>query len=72
MTYLADTERYRAEYEGGFLFIEDKAAGREHMVKLKNARGQCITRGEFSSSCKSHGPDRACEVFIKLAVKVPQ
>mgnify|MGYP007003115822 CR=1 FL=1 len=63
-------QNYATEYVGGWLFITCNATGQEYAMGLRNMRGQCITRGEFASSVKSHGFDRACAVFIKLGVKV--
>ena len=58
-----------AEYIGGFLFITERATQRDYMVKLTNARGNCITRGQFKSAIASHGFARACATFKKLAAK---
>jgi len=65
-----ENENYFAEYEGGLLFITSKRDGRETATGLRNERGQCITRGQFTSSLASHGFDRACETFMKLGVAV--
>lgn len=65
-----ESPRYSAEFEGGFLFITDKATGSETMTRLNNPRGQNITRGQFAASSKTHNFDKACEVFRKLAASV--
>lgn len=69
MTMLADTERHAAEYLGGWLFITEHETGAEYLTRLENERGQCITRGQFKDACRTHGPDRACDTFKKLAAK---
>lgn len=67
MTYT--DSRYHVTYEGGFLFIEDFMNGMEYVARLENARGQCITRGQFSDSVRTHGLARACETFKRLAAE---
>lgn len=65
-----ESPRYSAEFECGFLFVTDKESGSETMTRINNERGQNVTRGQFASSCKTHGFDRACETFRKLAASV--
>lgn len=67
---IQENENYTAEYLSGFMFITHKRDGCETATGLRNARGQCITRGQFASGVASHGFDRACETFIKLGVSV--
>lgn len=63
------SETWGAEWLAGFLWVTRLEDGAERMVKLKSAEtGRCITRGQFKSSCESHGFDRACEVFFKLGI----
>lgn len=68
---IAEDENHIAEYLGGFLFITEKATGRDHLVRLTNTRGQCITRGQFKDSIRTHGFARTCETFKKLAARTP-
>ena len=65
---IQESEKYAAEYVSGLMFITRKRDGYEVATGLRNARGQCITRGQFTSSVASHGFDRACETFIKIGV----
>ena len=65
--YFIESATHCAEYLGGFLFITEKDTGKDYPVRLTNTRGQCITRGQFSGSCATHGFEKACEVFKKLA-----
>ena len=65
---IQENENYMAEYISGLMFITRKRDEYETATGLRNARGQCITRGQFTSSVASHGFDRACETFIKIGV----
>lgn len=67
MTYT--DSRYHVTYEGGFLFIADSVECMEYVVRLENTRGQCITRGQFRDSVRTHGLARACETFMRLAAE---
>lgn len=67
MDTIAQDETHIAEYIGGFLFITEKESGKDHLVRLTNSRGNCITRGQFKDAIKTHGFARACETFKKLA-----
>ena len=67
---IQESEKYAAEYASGLMFITRKRDGHEVATGLRNARGQCITRGQFTSCVASHGFDRACETFVKLGVSV--
>lgn len=69
MDVIDQDENHIAEYIGGFLFITDRKTGKDHMVKLTNTRGQCITRGQFRDAIRTHGFCRACQTFKKLAAK---
>jgi hypothetical protein len=71
MEILAETTQHAVTYEGGLLFITDKVTKEDKVVKLKNVRGQCITRGQFKSSCEAAGPEKAISVFLKLAARTP-
>tara|TARA_R110002153_G_scaffold114677_1_gene257571 strand:+ start:446 stop:655 length:210 start_codon:yes stop_codon:yes gene_type:complete len=61
------TDTYDTDYHAGYLVITDKANGAEHCVQLRNNNGRNITQAQFKSSIASHGFDRACQTFIKLA-----
>lgn len=67
MNYQTDT--YEAEYYKGWLVITIKAERRNECVQLTNGKGRNITRSQFKSAIKSHGVDRACQTFVKLAAK---
>ena len=61
------TDTYDTDYHAGILVITDKANGSEHCVQLRNNKGRNITQAQFKSGIASHGFDRACQTFIKLA-----
>jgi len=61
------SERYEAEYYKGWLVITDLTSGKAECVQLKSSEGRNITRSQFKSSLASHGFDKACQTFLKLA-----
>ena len=61
------TDTYDTDYHAGVLVITDNANGSEHCVQLRNDKGHNVTQAQFKSGIKSHGFDRACRTFIKLA-----
>tara|TARA_R110000764_G_scaffold185258_1_gene270686 strand:+ start:327 stop:536 length:210 start_codon:yes stop_codon:yes gene_type:complete len=61
------TDTYDTDYHAGYLVITDKANGAEHCVQLRNNNGRNITQAQFKAGIASHGFDRACRTFIKLA-----
>lgn len=63
------TDTYETDYHGGWLVITDKASNSNHCVKLRNEKGRNITASQFNSSVASHGFERACQTFVKLAAK---
>lgn len=69
METIIETDDHIVTYEGGFLFITEKDTQKDYMVRLTNERGQCITRGQFRDSCRTHGFEKAISTFKKLAAK---
>ena len=67
---IMDSDKFETDYLGGILVITDKNLGTLHSVCLRDASGRNITRKQFISAVKSHGLDKACETFKKLAGKV--
>ena len=64
------TENHIVDYYAGFIVIEETSTGHNFTTQLKNDTGRNITRAQFISGVKSHGIDRACATFKKLAGKV--
>ena len=61
------TDTYDTDYHSGILVITVKANGSMHCVQLRNSKGRNITQTQFMAGVKSHGFERACQTFIKLA-----
>tara|TARA_R110000782_G_scaffold72555_2_gene145310 strand:+ start:338 stop:556 length:219 start_codon:yes stop_codon:yes gene_type:complete len=70
MQNLWTTENHIVDYYAGFIVIEETSTGHNFTTQLKNDTGRNITRAQFISGVKSHGIDRACATFKKLAGKV--
>ena len=61
------SELYEADYYNGWLVITDKTTKKNECVHLTNNNGRNITLAQFKSSIKSHGLNKACATFVKLA-----
>lgn len=60
------TEKFEVDYWQGVLVFTNKETTETRVLKLyKNNR--LATLNEFKSGIKSHGLERACEVFFKIA-----
>ena len=70
MQNLWTTENHIVDYYAGFIVIEETSTGHNFTTQLKNDTGRNITRAQFISGVKSHGIDRACATFKKLAGNV--
>jgi hypothetical protein len=66
---IMESEKFAADYLGGVLVITDKTSNTLHSVSLRDANCHNITRKQFLACVKSHGLDRACSTFKKLATK---
>ena len=62
-----ESELFEIDYHNGWLVITDKATGKPECVQLTNNKGRNITLNQFKSGIKSHGLDKACKTFLKLA-----
>jgi len=60
------TEKFEVDYWQGLLVFTNKETTETKVLKLyKNKR--LATLNEFKSCIKSHGLDRACETFFRIA-----
>ena len=60
------TDKFEVDYWQGVLELTDKETTETRVLKLyKNNR--LATLNEFKSGIKSHGLERACETFFKIA-----
>ena len=62
-----NSEIYEVDYHQGWLVITEKATNKNECVQLTNNNGRNITLSQFKSGIKSHGLDKACATFLKLA-----
>ena len=58
---------FEVDYHNGWLIIKDKETNKQECVQLTNNKGRNITLNQFKSGIKSHGLDKACKTFLKLA-----
>jgi len=60
------TEKFEVDYWQGLLVFTNKETTETKVLKLyKNKR--LATLNEFKSCIKSHGLERACETFFRIA-----
>jgi len=62
-----ESELFKVDYHNGWLVIKDKETNRQECVQLTNNKGRNITLNQFKSGIKSHGLNKTCETFLKLA-----
>jgi hypothetical protein len=62
-----ESELFQIDYHNGWLVIRDKETNKQECVQLTNNKGRNITLNQFKSGIKSHGLDKACKTFLKLA-----
>ena len=62
-----ESELFEVDYHNGWLVIREKDTSRQECVQLCNKNGRNITLTQFKSGLKSHGIDKTCRTFLKLA-----
>ncbi len=62
-----DTANFQADYLNGILVITCAATNECESITLNDDRGRNITLLQFKSGIKSHGMDKACQTFLRLA-----
>jgi hypothetical protein len=62
-----ESELFEVDYHNGWLVIMEKETSRQECVQLCNKNGRNITLTQFESGLKSHGIDKTCRTFLKLA-----
>ena len=62
-----ESELFEVDYYKGTLVIREKETSRQECIQLCNKNGRNITLSQFKSGIKSHGIDKACRTFLKLA-----
>ena len=67
MTNFWETETHEVDFYKGLLVIAEIETQQSFVVQLNDNRGRNITRKQFADCVNSHGIDRACGTFKKLA-----
>ena len=67
MTNFWKTETHEVDFYKGLLVIAEIETQQSFVVQLNDNRGRNITRKQFADCVNSHGIDRACGTFKKLA-----
>jgi len=70
MQTLWQTSTHEVDYYAGFLVIAENDTQRNYVVQLTDNNGRNVTRKQFTDAASTHGIDRACSTFKKLAGKV--
>ena len=67
MQTLWETETHEVDYHAGFLVIAESDTHKSFVVQLTDKSGRNVTRKQFTSAVTTHGIDRACSTFKRLA-----
>jgi len=70
MQTLWQTATHEVDYHAGYLVIAESDTQQSFVVQLTDNSGRNVTRKQFTSAARSHGIDRACSTFKKLAGRV--
>jgi len=67
MQTLWQTETHEVDYHAGYLVIAENDTQQSFVVQLTDNNGRNVTRKQFTSAVTTHGIDRACSTFKRLA-----
>jgi len=67
MQTLWQTETHEVDYHAGYLVIAESDTQQSFVVQLTDNNGRNVTRKQFTSAVTTHGIDRACSTFKRLA-----
>ena len=70
MRTLWQTETHEVDYHAGFLVIAESDTQQSFVVQLTDSNGRNVTCTQFADAASTHGIDRACSTFKKLAGRV--
>lgn len=70
MQTLWQTETHEVDYHAGFLVIAESDTQQSFVVQLTDNSGRNVTCVQFAEAASTHGIDRACSTFKKLAGRV--
>ena len=62
-----ETETHEVDYHAGYLVIAESDTQKSFVVQLHDNNGRNVTRKQFTDAASTHGIDRACSTFKKLA-----
>ena len=62
-----ETATHEVDYHAGFLVIAESDTQKSFVVQLTDKSGRNVTRNQFTSAVTTHGIDRACCTFKRLA-----
>lgn len=65
-----ETPSHEVDFYGGFLVIAETGTQQNFVVQLEDNSGRNVTRKQFSDAATTHGIDKACRTFKKLAGRV--
>jgi hypothetical protein len=65
-----ETETHEVDYHAGYLVIAESDTQKSFVVQLHDNNGRNVTRKQFTDAASTHGIDRACSTFKKLAGRV--
>lgn len=70
MQTLWQTETHEVDYHEGYLVIAESYTQQSFVVQLTDNNGRNVTRKQFTDAASTHGIDRACSTFKRLAGRV--
>lgn len=70
MQTLWQTETHEVDYHAGFLVIAESDTQQSFVVQLTDNNGRNVTCKQFADAASTHGIDRACSTFKRLAGRV--
>ena len=70
MQTLWQTETHEVDYHAGFLVIAESDTQQSFVIQLTDNNGRNVTCKQFADAASTHGIDRACSTFKKLAGRV--
>jgi len=70
MQTLWQTETHEVDYHAGYLVIAESDTQQSFVIQLTDNNGRNVTCKQFADAASTHGIDRACSTFKKLAGRV--
>ena len=70
MQTLWQTETHEVDYHAGYLVIAESDTQQSFVIQLTDNNGRNVTCKQFADAASTHGIDRACSTFKRLAGRV--